>query len=258
MMLAVTTRSTPFFDHAETVSQLNIERTAKLGGGFAIQNRMAFQGEYFIQRYGQNAADATPPIRKMLEMGVPVGAGTDATRVSSFNPWISLYWLVSGKTVGGTALSSEKNRLSREAALRLYTSGSAWFSGEQPQKGTLSPGQFADLAVLSDDIFTIDEEAIKQLVSVLTIVDGKIVYAAQDFGHFDPPLPPVSPEWSPVGCYGGYYQEHRNMASGFAQNIPCAMHGAHHLYQSKHDKTGLASALRDPFWGSLGCTCFAF
>ena len=247
-----------FFDHAETVSQRNIERTAKLGGGFAIQDRMAFQGEYFIQRYGQDAADATPPIRKMLEMEVPVGAGTDATRVSSFNPWISLYWLVSGKTVGGSALSSEKNCLSREEALSLYTSGSAWFSGEQKQKGTLSPGQFADLAVLSDDFFTIDEEAIKQLVSVLTIVDGKIVYAAQDFDRFDPPLPPVSPEWSPVGRYGGYYQEHRDVISEFAQNFPCAIHGAHHHPYSEHDKTGLASALRDPFWGSLGCTCFAF
>jgi predicted amidohydrolase YtcJ len=109
---------------------------------------MAFQGEYFIQRYGQDAADATPPIRKILETGVPVGAGTDATRVASFNPWVSLYWLNSGKTVGGTALSSEKNCLSREEALSLYTSGSAWFSGEQKQKGTLNPGQFADLIVL--------------------------------------------------------------------------------------------------------------
>lgn len=247
-----------FFDHAETVSQGNIERTAKLGGGFAIQDRMAFQGEYFIQRYGQDAADATPPILKMLEMGVPVGAGTDATRVSSFNPWISLYWLASGKTVGGTALSSEKNRLSREAALRLYTSGSAWFSGEQPQKGTLSPGQFADLAVLSDDFFTIEEEAIKQLVSVLTIVDGKIVYAAQDFDHFDPPLPPVSPEWSPVGCYGGYYQEQKDVISGFSQHFPCALHGTHRHSYSEQGKPGHASVLQDPFWGSLGCTCLAF
>lgn len=247
-----------FFDHAETVSQRNIERTAKLGGGFAIQNRMAFQGEYFIQRYGQNAADATPPIRTMLATGLPVGAGTDATRVSSFNPWVSLYWLVSGKTVGGTALSSEKNCLSREAALHLYTSGSAWFSGEQPQKGTLSPGQFADLAVLSDDFFNVEEEAIKQLVSVLTFVDGKIVYAAQDFSRLAPPLPPVSPDWSPVGRYGGYYQEHRDVISEFAQSFPCAIHDSPPRSPGKHEKTGLDSALRDPFWGTLGCTCFAF
>lgn len=247
-----------FFDHAETVTQLNIERTAKLGGGFAIQDRMAFQGEYFIQRYGQDAADATPPIRDMLAMGVPVGAGTDATRVSSFNPWVSLYWLVSGKTVGGTALSSEKNCLSRDEALRLYTAGSAWFSGEQQQKGTLGLGQFADFAVLSDDFMTVEVEAIKQLVSVMTVVGGNIVYAGQDFNRFDPPLPPVSPDWSPVGRYGGYYQDHPKLFSEFTQNFSCAIHGPHLHLHGHSDKNHWLSAIRDPFWGSLGCTCFAF
>jgi hypothetical protein len=247
-----------FFDHAETVTQRNIERTAKLGGGFAIQDRMAFQGEYFIQRYGQTAADATPPIRDMLAMGVPIGAGTDATRVSSFNPWVSLYWLVSGKTVGGTALSSEKNCLSREEALRLYTAGSAWFSGEQQQKGTLGLGQFADFAVLSDDFMTVEVEAIKQLVSVMTVVGGNIVYAGQDFNRFDPPLPPVSPDWSPVGRYGGYYQDHPKLFSEFTQNFSCAIHGPHLHLHGHSDKNYWLSAIRDPFWGSLGCTCFAF
>ncbi|MGH8559981.1 MAG: amidohydrolase family protein [Methylococcales bacterium] len=247
-----------FFDHAETVSHRNIERTGKLGGGFAIQDRMAFQGEYFIQRYGQAAADATPPIRNMLAMGVPVGTGTDATRVSSFNPWVSLYWLVSGKTVGGTALSDEKNCLTREQALRLYTSGSAWFSGEQQQKGTLSLGQFADLTVLSEDFMTIEVETIKQLVSVMTVVGGNIVYANQDFKLYDPPLPPVSPDWSPVGRYAGYYQEDSQLVADLTQNISCAMHGRHFYSHAHEDKNRLASALQDPFWGSLGCTCFAF
>ncbi|MGZ8927546.1 MAG: amidohydrolase family protein, partial [Methylobacter sp.] len=246
------------FDHAETVTQHNIERTAKLGGGFAIQDRMAFQGEYFIQRYGQDAADATPPIRNMLAMGVPVGAGTDATRVSSFNPWVSLYWLFSGKTVGGTALSSEKNCLSRGEALRLYSAGSAWFSGEQQHKGTLGLGQFADFAVLSDDYMTVEVEAIKQLVSVMTVVGGNIVYADQDFSQFDPPLPPVSPDWSPVGCYGGYYQDQPNLVSEFTQHFSCAIHRPHLPSHGHSDKNHWDSGIRDPFWGSLGCTCFAF
>ena len=90
-----------FFDHAETISDGNIERVKALGGGIAIQHRMAYQGEYFIDRYGAKAVEQTPPITKMLAMGVPVGAGTDATRVASYNPWIALYWLVTGKTVGG-------------------------------------------------------------------------------------------------------------------------------------------------------------
>jgi predicted amidohydrolase YtcJ len=72
-----------FFDHCETISDRNIERIKALGGGIAVQNRMAFQGEYFVERYGAQQAQRTPPIRRMLEMGVPVGAGTDGTRVSS-------------------------------------------------------------------------------------------------------------------------------------------------------------------------------
>ena len=91
-----------FFDHAETVTDDNLQRIKALDGGVAVQHRMAFQGEYFIQRYGKEAAKRSPPIRKMLELGIPIGAGTDATRVASYNPWVSLYWLVTGKTVGGT------------------------------------------------------------------------------------------------------------------------------------------------------------
>ncbi len=118
-------------DHAETVSERNIERIGALGGGIAIQHRMAYQGEIFVKRYGAEAAQATPPVKKMLELGVPVGAGTDATRVASYNPWVCLYWLSTGKTVGGLPLYDEKNLLDRQTALKLWTKGSAWFSGEK-------------------------------------------------------------------------------------------------------------------------------
>ena len=128
-----------FFDHCETISDRNIERIKALGGGIAVQNRMAFQGEYFVERYGAKQAERTPPIRRMLELGVPVGAGTDATRVSSYNPWLSLYWLVTGKTVGGLALYPENNRFERMEALRLYTVGSSWFSSEHGKKGSIAP-----------------------------------------------------------------------------------------------------------------------
>ena len=79
-----------FFDHCETISDRNIERIKALGGGIALQDRMAFQGEYFVERYGAQQAARTPPIHRMLEMGGPVGAGTDGTRVSSYNPFVSL------------------------------------------------------------------------------------------------------------------------------------------------------------------------
>ena len=187
-----------FIDHAETISPRNIERIKALGGGIAIQHRMAFQGEYFVERYGAEAAESAPPIRRMLEMGVPVGAGTDATRVASYNPFVSLYWLVTGKTVGGTPLYSAASRLDRTEALRLWTVGSAWFSGEDSKKGTIAPGQLADLAVLSGDYFTVPEEQIKGLESVLTIVGGQRVHGAGAFASLAPPPVPTSTSWLPT------------------------------------------------------------
>jgi len=170
-----------FFDHAETISERNIERVKALGGGIAIQHRMAYQGEYFIERYGTKAVEHTPPFVRMIAMGVPVGAGTDATRVASYNPWVSLYWLVTGRTVGNTPLYPESNRLDRMEALRLYTLGSAWFSGEEAKKGSIEAGKLADLSVLSEDYFSVPEEHIKHLESVLTIVDGKLVHGSGEF-----------------------------------------------------------------------------
>jgi hypothetical protein len=193
-----------FFDHAETISERSLERTRALGGGIAIQHRMAYQGEYFIRRYGRGAAQAVPPLKRMLAAGLPVGAGTDGTRVASYHPWTCFYWLTTGKTVGGTPVTTPENLLTREQALRLYTQGSAWFSGEAEKKGTLAEGQFADLAVLSDDYLICADEQIRRIEAVLTVCDGKIVHAAGEFVAHNPPLPPVSPDWSPVGKYGGY------------------------------------------------------
>jgi predicted amidohydrolase YtcJ len=195
-------------DHAETVRDEELRRIKAMGGGIAIQNRLAYGGEYFVARYGQDAARYAPPIRKMLEMGIPVGAGTDGTRVSSYNPWPALYWLVSGKTVGGMQLFADDNKLSREEALRLFTTGSAWFSQEEIVKGRIASGQYADFAVLSEDYFTVPEEQIKNIESLLTVVAGKVVYAAKPFAAFAPPaLPPVSPAWSPVAHFGGYQNQ---------------------------------------------------
>jgi predicted amidohydrolase YtcJ len=239
-----------FLDHCETISERNLERLHGLGGGIAIQHRMAFQGEYFVDRYGAKAAERTPPIRRMLEMGIPVGAGTDATRVANYNPFNSLYWLVSGRTLGGLALYPEKNRLSREEALRLYTAGSAWFSGEQEQKGTLAVGQFADLAVLTEDYFNVAEEKIRDLESVLTVVNGKPVYGTGDFADYAPPALPVMPDWSPVAKFGGYGAPYYNR---LAAEPPGRIHAATCGVMQKTRSTSGLSQL----WGS-GCDCFAF
>jgi predicted amidohydrolase YtcJ len=243
-----------FFDHCETISDRSLERVRALGGGIAVQNRMAFQGEYFVERYGAQQAKRTPPIRRMLEFGIPVGAGTDATRVSSYNPFLCLYWLVTGKTVGGLSLYPEENRFDRGEALRLYTVGSSWFSTEDGKKGAIAPGQLADLAVLSGDYFSIPEEQIKHLESVLTIVGGKVVYATAEFSRLAPPELPVSPDWSPVREYGGYTQPMEVPVSGATACQATTPHsckpasgGAEHRW-----------VLGDLGLWSLGCDCFAF
>jgi predicted amidohydrolase YtcJ len=242
-----------FFDHCETITDRNIERVKALGGGIAVQNRMAFQGEYFVERYGAQQAKRTPPIRRMLEIGVPVGAGTDATRVSSYNPYLSLYWLITGKTIGGLGLYPEESRLDRAEALKLYTMGSSWFSTEDGKKGALAPGQLADLAVLSADYFSIPDDEVKQLESVLTIVGGKIVHAAEEFSQLAPPALPVSPSWSPVKEYGGYAKA-RGKLVGASHSATCS-----HLESSAPARANSHLQVQGNLgpW-DLGCDCFTF
>lgn len=243
-----------FFDHAETITPQNIERVKALGGGIAIQDRMAFQGEYFVDRYGKQAAEATPPVKRMLAEGVPVGAGTDATRVSSYNPWTSLYWMVSGRTVGGLALYEEG--LPRSTALELFTHGSAWFSSEQGKKGQIRVGQLADLAALSADFFSVEEEAIKWIESVMTVVGGKIVYAAGDFEDLGPRSIPVLPDWSPVVKVPGHWRPNSPLQAQVHQcSGPCAVH------THSHEKARMSNVPVSDFagfWGAFGCSCFAF
>ena len=192
------------FDHAETVNEEDLKRIKALNGGIAIQARLAYAGEFFAERYGADKTKQAPPVRKMIDLELPVGAGTDGTRVASYNPWPALYWLITGKTVGGFQLAEPANRLSRQEALHLYTQGSAWISDEETVKGTLENGMFADFALLSDDYFTITEEEINNLKSILTVVAGKVVFASDEFINMNPKLPEAKPDWSPINFYGGY------------------------------------------------------
>lgn len=241
-----------FFDHAETVSERNIERIKNLGGGIAIQHRMAFQGEYFQERYGKAATANTPPVRKMLASGLKVGAGTDATRVASFNPFVGLKWLITGETVGGTRLYGRDNLLDRDEALKLFTEGSAWFSGEEAVKGRLESGFLADLAVLSRDFFAIPEDEIDTLESILTVVDGKIVYASGEFKNRCPGDLPVSPSWSPI--------LRKASCNGIDSHAHKAIHKASPLKRCEHTLINEISALIKPRGSSWfdQCDCFAF
>jgi predicted amidohydrolase YtcJ len=267
-------------DHAETIDEKNMERVKALGGGIAIQSRMAFQGERFAERYGLSAAGETPPVKQMLKIGLPVGGGTDATRVSSYNPWVALYWLAAGSTVGGMELYNKENRLSRETALELYTRGSAWFSNEQHKKGSISIGQFADLAVLNKDYLSVNDQEIKSIESVLTIVGGKIVYAIDEFEAYAPSSIPVLPDWSPTHIYNGYFPGSNNLGAAQSKQAKavqrkekeaasrnqatthihqcigsCAVHGHHHEIARL---SNVPVSNYTAFWGVLGCSCFAF
>ncbi|EWY38344.1 amidohydrolase [Skermanella stibiiresistens SB22] len=259
-----------FFDHAETISDRSIDRIAALGGGIAVQHRMAYQGEYFVERYGMGAAEATPPVARMLESGVKVSAGTDATRVASYNPWVSLSWMVTGRTVGGLRIYPQRNCLDRETALRMWTENVTWFSNEEGKKGRIEVGHLADLTVPDRDFFACAENEIADTTSDLTIVGGKVVYGAGDFARYDEtPPPPAMPDWSPVRTFGGYAGWGDGKSHGGSKAEPalqmkaaamcgcatsCGVHG--------HDHAAAWSAqapVEDvkSFWGVLGCACWA-
>ncbi|MFN0221972.1 MULTISPECIES: amidohydrolase [Paenibacillus] len=224
-------------DHAETIQEKDLERVVALGGAIAVQNRMAFQGEYFVDRYGAEAAEHTPPITKMLTAGLHVGVGTDATRVASYNPWVSLYWLVTGKTLGGLRLYPESNRVDRHQALRMYTAGNAWFSREEEVKGQIKAGHYADLSILTEDFFQVPEEEIKRIEAVLTVVGGRIVYGSREYQKLSPPAPKASPDWAPHNFFGGYYSgpEYGGGRSGQQAHEP---HKLHHRGCSHHHDSG--------------------
>jgi predicted amidohydrolase YtcJ len=194
-------------DHCEEMSPQTLERVAALGGSINIQNRMSLDGEAFAQKYGaQKAADA-PPIARIREMGIPLTCGTDANRATSYNPWIGVHWLLTGKTLGGAKLQGDRNLLDRTEALRLYTAGGAWTSSEERKKGTLEPGKLADLAMLSSDYFSVPVDQVMDLESVLTMVGGRVVYASGPFSTLDAPALPTLPGWLPVQHYGGYHKK---------------------------------------------------
>ncbi|MCX2861899.1 amidohydrolase [Paucibacter sp. PLA-PC-4] len=253
-----------FFDHAETISERSMDRIAALGGGVAVQHRMAYQGEYFVERYGPAAAEATPPVAKMLSKGMKVSAGTDATRVASYNPWVSLAWLITGKTVGGLQLTPQRNCLDREQALRMWTENVTWFSNEEGKKGRIEEGMLADLLVPDRDFFACAESEIVDTTALLTVVGGKVVYGAGPFtSHDEATLPPAMPDWSPVRSfkgYGAWGEQEGKPLQAVMQQQACACATACNVHGHQHAKSWASSApVSDfkSFWGALGCACWA-
>lgn len=192
-------------EHAETISDENIARIKRLGGGIALDNKMALHGEAFAKTYGMEKALYTPRFRDLMKSGIPLSLTTDAFRVSPANPWLGISWAVTGKAVSGNVILAEDNRLTREEALRLYTVGAAWFENHENEKGRIAPGNLADFVLLSDDYFAIPDDQIKDLQSVLTVVGGRVVYGAGKFVELTPKLAEPLPSWSPIKFFGGYH-----------------------------------------------------
>jgi Amidohydrolase family len=156
---------------------------------------------------GQPAWPSMPVLRREQRTFMApflLGAGTDATRASSYNLWLSLVWLVSGQTIGGLALSPAQNGVHRATALQMYTAAGAEPTGEAAVKGTITAGKYADLAVLSADYFTVAGQDISRVESMFTVAGGTIVSAAGEYEGLAAPLPAPAPKSSPVARSGGF------------------------------------------------------
>ena len=178
---------TPFARHRIIFAELDdpsadtIERIKKLGGGIAVQDRMALAGERNVEAWGLEKTRNAPPLQTMVQSAVPLSAGTGAFQSSSYSPMVALWWLVTGKTMAGSEIRNPAQNLARIEALKIYTVGSAWSTFEEGRKGSIEVGKYADLAVLNADYLTVPEEQIRSLQSLLTVVGGQIVYAAGPF-----------------------------------------------------------------------------
>jgi predicted amidohydrolase YtcJ len=191
-------------EHAETISPANIARVKALGGGIALDTKMALHGDGFIKTHGRDKALLTPRLRQLVDSGIPLAMTTDAFRAASFNPWVGISWMVSGKSIAGTEVLAKDNRLSRAEALRLFTRNAAWFLNAESEMGMIASGHLADFVLLDRDYFAVAEPEIKSIASVLTVMDGRVVYGAQDYDSLSPALPEILPSWSPIKHFGGY------------------------------------------------------
>ncbi|HEX6448276.1 MAG TPA: amidohydrolase family protein [Trebonia sp.] len=164
--------------HCDRISPANVARLKRLGAGAIVDDRQAFRAAASRARWGAGSLDAVPPLGDIAASGMPFGAGTDATRASSWNPWRSLHWLVTGESCDGGSVRDARHRLSRSDALRACTHGNAWFSFEEETRGLLAPGCLADLAVLDRDYFSVDAAEIPAIRSELTLVGGSVTYSS--------------------------------------------------------------------------------
>jgi predicted amidohydrolase YtcJ len=154
--------------HLQSIDEARLKALKALGAGASAQT------------WTYLSIGGGPPFRRIVDSGIPAGVGTDSTNVSALDPWLSVFYMTTGRNVSGM-LTNDGQQISRVEALRLYTEGAAWFSFDDYQVGSFVEGKYADLAVLSHDYLTVPDQMIRKIESVMTFVDGKIVYATGDF-----------------------------------------------------------------------------
>lgn len=167
--------------HADAASQSNLDRMAALELGVLVQNRHGLKGGDYVERWGREGAAEAQPIAELRARGIRIGAGTDATRANWFSPWASIAWFVTGRSVDGTGVRSPEHLMSREEALRAYSADAAWFTDEDDHRGKLLPGYDADLMVPTLDPFSCPDEELAGIRSELTIMGGRVTWAAAPF-----------------------------------------------------------------------------
>ena len=173
--------------HLYNASEDNLKRMKSLGLIWGVQDGPYFGGERLQREVGVEKARGLPPIATALRLGLTVAGGTDAHRVSSYNPFVSLQWYLDGTTIGGVKTRDDAEAPNRRQALEMYTRNTALMANEDDRRGTLEPGKFADLAVLSADYLTAPVKEIGKIRSLLTMVGGNVVYAAEPFTNMAAP-----------------------------------------------------------------------
>jgi predicted amidohydrolase YtcJ len=169
--------------HLYNASEDSLKRMQALGLIWGVQDGLYFGGERLQKDAGVEAAKQMPRIATALKLGLTVAGGTDAHRVSSYNPFVSLQWYLDGTTIGGVQTRGDAEAPSRQQALEMYTRNSAFMANDDDKRGTLEPGKFADLAVLSSDYLTAPLKEIGRIRSLLTMVGGEAVYASGPFAE---------------------------------------------------------------------------
>jgi predicted amidohydrolase YtcJ len=172
--------------HLYNASEDSLKRMKALGLIWGVQDGLYFGGERLQKDVGVEAAKGMPRIVTAMNLGLTVAGGTDAHRVSSYNPFVALQWYLDGTTIGGVRTRESAEAPSRRQALEMYTRNSAFMANDDDRRGTLEPGKFADLAVLSADYLTAPVQDIGGIKSLLTMVGGNVVYASEPFINLAP------------------------------------------------------------------------